>query len=63
MRLVYRVWRRGRAGDRGCTSRSWISRKTMAYIARHLDLECDPVVTNRESLLAGILAKPFDIAA
>ena len=40
-----------------------IGRKTMEEIANRLDLEYDPVITKWESLLVGILANKFDIAA
>ena len=40
-----------------------IGRKAMAEIAHRLDLEYNPVITKWESLLVGILANKFDIAA
>ena len=40
-----------------------IGRKTMAEIARRLGLEYNPVITKWESLLIGVLANKFDIAA
>ena len=40
-----------------------IGRKTMEEIANRLGLEYNPVITKWESLLVGILANKFDIAA
>lgn len=40
-----------------------IGRKAMEEIAKRLDLEYNPVITKWESLLVGILANKFDIAA
>ena len=40
-----------------------IGRKAMAEIASRLDLEYNPVITRWESLLVGVLANQFDIAA
>ena len=40
-----------------------IGRNAMAEIAHRLDLEHNPVITRWESLLVGILANKFDIAA
>ena len=40
-----------------------IGRKAMAEIARRLDLKYNPVITKWDSLLVGLLANKFDIAA